>query len=280
MRKITITITAIICITTLIMLSCDTNKKLDKVNAEKAIKDFVNQNTFDAGAWQKGSFSVNSIISIEPISQFTEDEATITVNFDFTDSYASEKLSLKFNFRRNIDKQWVLTSINSLKGVGSQAISNLVEKWQNLNIIVNDNPKSTKISFFEKIPKINVRIFERTGIVYDSEGWPYDEGTVKEVSGFNESKSYKKNSKYDYIEKIRIDGQGENFNIQVLNSQKLQIFEKSDFTLNDSIVFTDSDPTGKEDENYQEWLKSRSEVLTIKISFKDKIIFEGVIDCK
>lgn len=278
MRKITII--AIICITTLIMLSCDTNKKLDKVNAEKAIKEFVTQNTFDASAWQKGSFSVNSIISIEPISQFTEDEASITVNFDFTDSYASEKLSLKFNFRRNIDKQWVLTSINSLKGVGSQAISNLVEKWQNLNIIVNDNPKSTKISFFEKTPKINVRIFERTGIVYDSEGWPYDEGIVKEVTGFNESKSYKKNSKYDYIEKIRIDGQGENFNIQVLNSQKSQIFVKSDFTLNDSIVFTDSDPTGKEGENYQEWLKSRFEMLTIKISFKDKILFEGVIDCK
>ena len=116
--------TVIICISTLFIFSCESNKKLDRVNAEKAIKEFVSQNSFDAGTWQNGSFGVNSIISIEPISQFTEDEASITVNFDFTDSYASEKLSLKFNFRRNIDKQWVLTSISSLKGVGSQSISN------------------------------------------------------------------------------------------------------------------------------------------------------------
>lgn len=270
----------VVCITTLLMISCNTNKKLDKENAEKAIKEFITQNSFEAGTWQKGAFSVNSIISIEPISQFTEEEATITVNFDFNDSYSNEKLSLKFNFKKNIDKQWVLISINSVKGVGSQAISNLIQKWQNLNIIVNDNPKSNKISFLEKIPQINVRIFERTGIVYDSEGWPVEEGVVKEVNGFNESKNYKKNSEYDYIEKIRIDGQSENLNIQVLNTQNAQIFEKSNIILNDSIVFTSTDPMGKEGENFQKWMKTTFEVLTIKVFYKDKTLFEGVIDCK
>lgn len=278
MRNLSVTV--IICLTTLLMISCVKSKKLDNENAIKTIKEFVVQNSFEAGTWQNGSFSVNSIKSIEPISQFTEDEASILVNFDFNDSYSNETLSLKFIFKRDIDKQWVLTSINSIKGVGSQAVSDLIQKWQDLNIIVNDHPKSNKISFFEKIPKINVRIFERTGIVYDSEGWPYDQGVVKEVKGFNESKSYKKNSESDYIEKIRIDGKTENLNIQVLNSKNAVIFEQSNIILNDSLVFASSDATGQQGRNFQKWMEARSEILKITISYKDKPIFQGIIDCK
>jgi len=262
------------------LFSCETNKKLNQENAENVIKEFANQNCFNACLWQKGSFSANSITSIEPISQFTESEASAIAHFDFQDSYAEGNLVLKFNFKKNMDKKWVLTSVNAISGVGSQGMSDRIHRWQDLNILLDDNPRSNKFTFFNKTPKINVRIFERVGIFYDSEGWPVDEGVLKEVIGFDKSRNYRKSSEYDYIEKIRIEGKSEDLKIQVRNSQNESVFEKSGIVLNDSIVYTSSDPTGQEGKNFQKWMETRFELLTIKIFYKEKILFEGIIDCK
>jgi hypothetical protein len=138
----------VILMTTVLLCSCDTNKKLNQESAENAIKEFVTQNSFDTGSGQGGSFSVNSITSIEPISQFSETEASSIVHFDFQDSYANDKLVLKFNFKKNMDKKWVLTTVDAVSGVGSQNMSNKIYKWQNVNIIVTD--KSSKETTQEK----------------------------------------------------------------------------------------------------------------------------------
>ena len=118
----------------LFFISCDTNKKLNQENAEKAIKEFVTQNSFEAGTWQKGSFSANSIISIEPISQFSETEASAIVHFDFQDGYPDGKLVLKFNFKKNMDKKWVLITVDAVSGASADDIRSKIRNWQNVNI--------------------------------------------------------------------------------------------------------------------------------------------------
>ena len=107
--------------------------KLNQVIAEKSIKNFVYVNSFVLG---KSTFSLNSIELIEPISQFSENEASSIVHFNFWDSYAEEKLVLKFSFKKNMDKQWVLTSVISKAGVGSQTVGDLIKKWGEINILI------------------------------------------------------------------------------------------------------------------------------------------------
>jgi hypothetical protein len=129
----------ILCVLTAILLfSCDKNKKLNQENAEKVIKEFVSKNGFGGnGSWgQQGSFDVNSITSIEPITQFSETEASTVVHFNYHDAFAGKNLTLKFNFMKNVDKQWVMTKIDAVEGVGSQGLSNKIQSdWQNLNLL-------------------------------------------------------------------------------------------------------------------------------------------------
>lgn len=135
----------IFCLLTIALLSsCDSNKKLEQADAENAIKEFVQSNSFGSGGtWgQQGSFNVNSIMSIDPIVQFTESEANSLVHFNYRDAFADSNMILKFNFKRNIDKQWVLTSVAAVNGVGSTVMSEKIEKWQNINILVQKRIKN------------------------------------------------------------------------------------------------------------------------------------------
>lgn len=115
--------------------ACDSNKKLDQSNSEKVIREFVQNNAFNGGGnWgQQGSFNESSITSIEPISQFSETDASQIVHFNYRDAFAGENLSIKFNFKKNIDKHWMLISVTSVAGVGSDGMANRLQKWENLN---------------------------------------------------------------------------------------------------------------------------------------------------
>jgi uncharacterized protein (TIGR02145 family) len=137
----------IYCLLTIALLSsCDSSKKLEQANAENTIKEFVQTNYFGGGgSWgQQGSFDVNSISSFEPIFQFNEIEASSVVHFNYHDAFADGNLSLKFNFKRNIDKKWVLTSVDAISGVGSQGMSDKINNWQNINILVQKGIKSNE----------------------------------------------------------------------------------------------------------------------------------------
>lgn len=119
-----------------LLSSCDNNTKLEQANAEKAIRYFVQSNSFDgSGNWgQQGSFNENSISEIRAVSQFSETEASCIFQFNYHDAYADGNLTLKFNFKRNIDKRWILTSIDEVSGVGSQGMRDRLRQWQNLDI--------------------------------------------------------------------------------------------------------------------------------------------------
>ena len=114
-------------LTMLFFLSCDTNKKLDQDNAVKAIKQFLSSS--------RGEVGVEAIGSIEPVSQFSVTEASSIVHFNYLNPYATGNLVLKFKFQKNMDKKWILTSLEVVEGAGLQRIHDWVRKNQNINIV-------------------------------------------------------------------------------------------------------------------------------------------------
>ncbi|HMC99265.1 MAG TPA: hypothetical protein VKH37_03900 [Ferruginibacter sp.] len=136
MKKIKATIFYVITIA--LLSSCGNgNQKLEQANAEKAIKGFVESNSFTgSGSWgQQGSFNVNSITSIEPVSQFSDAEASSIVHFNYHDAFSNGALTLKFNFKKNMDKHWIMTSVNAVSGIGSENMGNKIRQWQNTSVM-------------------------------------------------------------------------------------------------------------------------------------------------
>jgi hypothetical protein len=117
----------------------DSGKKLNQEKAENTIKQFISVNNFGGSSsnWgEQGVFNENSISKIEQIIQFTENEASSIVHFNYRDAYADGNLILKFNFKKDIDKKWFLTSVEEVSGVGSQDMMDRIDKWQNINLPV------------------------------------------------------------------------------------------------------------------------------------------------
>lgn len=128
MKKI---IAFIICLSTIVILfSCDTNKKLKQENAERVIKDLITSINTCGGKVK--------LQSIEPINQFSENESSIIVHTIFSNQYVTWNWNFKFIFNKNIDKKWILASVNEAPEStdGSSCLSNLCEKWQDLNQLV------------------------------------------------------------------------------------------------------------------------------------------------
>ena len=128
-----------------------------------------------------------------------------------------------------------------------------------------------------------VRIFARTGIFYNSEGWPVEPGKVDEVKGYNELKTYKKKGTYDYIQRIQFDGISDNISIQIENIDNKLIFSNNNFMLKNDVVYSahgfNSSGAIEQDKNYQKWMSdNRNGLLKIKVLYKNKLLFNGTID--
>ena len=125
MKKLTL---SVFCLFTMLFLfSCDTNQKLAQDSAAKAIRQFISSDA--------SRFKVEQISSIEPVSQFTEAEASSIVRFNYHDNFANGNLVLKFKFQKNMDKKWILMSLEPVEGVGTQGVGDWVRKNQNINIV-------------------------------------------------------------------------------------------------------------------------------------------------
>ena len=125
---------------------------------------------------------------------------------------------------------------------------------------------------------LEVNIYVRTDVSYDSEGWPVEMGKVDLVTDFQQKKEYQLNG-YDYIEKVEIVGPSDDITMQFINEKNNAIlYEEKSSLLVGTRTFTTSNPKAEKDQYYQEWLNTKFEPLIIRISNKDKIIFEGKIN--
>lgn len=134
--------------------------------------------------------------------------------------------------------------------------------------------KSRQDSIDAILPDVKVRIFKRTGVVYDSEGWPVEMGLVKPISDFQEKKECQLSGQ-DYIQKIEIEGQSDHISFQFLNAKTNEVMhEEKDITLSGTKTFTRSNPDATTDKHHLEKLVSYDGII-IKVLFKEKLVFEG-----
>ncbi len=112
--------------------ACGSNKKLSQDNAEKAIKAFASTHSVSPIRGTDCSFNVQSIARIEPLSQFSDTEATSVVLLKCADG----SLAFKFVFQKDIDNQWFLTKIEEVEGYGynNGMVSSMITPHQNLKV--------------------------------------------------------------------------------------------------------------------------------------------------
>jgi PBP1b-binding outer membrane lipoprotein LpoB len=152
----------------------------------------------------------------------------------------------------------------------------LIEKAKQDSIARVETAKQDSINAI--MPEINVNIYARTDVFYDSEGWPVEMGKVSLVKDFQNKKEHQLNGN-EYIEKIEIVGQSEEMTLQFINGKSNKMLhEEKAISLNGSKTFTTTDPAGEKQKHYQEWLTGNGEALVIKVLYKDKTVFEGKIN--
>lgn len=133
----------------------------------------------------------------------------------------------------------------------------------------------------EEMPVVKVQLFQRTDVFYDSEGYPVEEGIVSEVKGFNDTKKFKKKKEYEFVERIVVNGNSENITIEISNKANGIFFKKENIKLNGKISFGSSTPLSEEPKDYDEKINwTRFELNTLKVFYKDNLLFEGVIDLR
>ena len=124
--------------------ACDSNKKLSQDNAEKAIKAVASTHTgthfgmsdpdcgYGRQMGREKCFNVQSIATINPLSQFSETEATSLVTFKCKDTFA-----LKFMFQKDIDNRWFLTKLGFVEGSDDSCgqVREMIQNNQNLKVL-------------------------------------------------------------------------------------------------------------------------------------------------
>jgi PBP1b-binding outer membrane lipoprotein LpoB len=137
--------------------------------------------------------------------------------------------------------------------------------------------KAKQDSIDSIMPEINVNIYARTDVFYDSEGWPVEMGKVALVKDFQDTKEHQLNGD-EYIEKIEIVGQSDDMSFQFSSGKSNKILhEEKAISLKGAKTYTTYDPTGQKQKHFQEWMTANGEPLVIKVLYKDKTIFEGKI---
>jgi hypothetical protein len=78
---------------------------------------------------------VEAISSIEPVSQFSDTEASSIVHFKYDNAFTDGNLVVKFKFQKNIDKKWILTSLELVDGGITIGLHEWEQENQNINIV-------------------------------------------------------------------------------------------------------------------------------------------------
>lgn len=70
----------------------------------------------------------------EDIVQYSENEATMIVNFNIQDTYARNKLKLKFKFKKSMNDVWIVAGVEDIDGVGSEKMRIYIDKLNKLEV--------------------------------------------------------------------------------------------------------------------------------------------------
>ena len=135
--------------------------------------------------------------------------------------------------------------------------------------------KATEDSINEILKNIKVRIYIRTGVYYDSDGFAMDEGRLKEDKGFSETKEYQLKG-MDELEKIVVEGNCDKISIICLEGDK-ELYNSKEITLDVKKTFKGSGPNGGSGLNWL-YAGNRSNDFKIKVLYKnERNVFEGII---
>jgi len=145
MKKVNLFIIVITIIS--FLYGCNSNVKLTQESAEKGIRSFLSSTNLpiidygsDGMYHPRGYFNSDAIISIDPISQFSENEASTIVHFNEKQCVIDQNnLKLKFTLKKNIDEKWILTSVTPATNEYDdpfRTLSKWCDKNQNINIPV------------------------------------------------------------------------------------------------------------------------------------------------
>lgn len=112
------------------------NRKLSQDTAEKTIKGFASTNSVGPmSSFEVGdcSFNVESILRIQPLSQFSDMEATSIVIL----KCANGAIAFKFVFQKDIDNRWFLTKIGPVEGANYNTgqYRSMITRHQNLKVL-------------------------------------------------------------------------------------------------------------------------------------------------
>lgn len=161
----------------------------------------------------------------------------------------------------------------------SQADKDKIIKEYQDSIALAEKAKQDSINTF--VPDIKVNLFVIKDIYYDSEGWPVEAGKIQLIKDFQKKKEYKydvRNGYYQHLEKLEIVGKSENITLQFINGESNKIVhEEKVISINGTKTYSNSDVFGQEQQHYQQWLRDNGHNLIIKVTYKNKVIFEGKI---
>ena len=130
--------------------------------------------------------------------------------------------------------------------------------------------KATEDSINEVLKNINVKIYIRTGVYYESDGFAIDEGRLKEIKDFSEKKEFKIKGD-DRLEKIVVEGNCNKISIICLAGDT-EVYNSKEITLKGKKTFKGSGPNGG---NGLQWL---NQVGKIKVVYNnERTVFEGII---
>lgn len=107
--------------------------KLSQDNAEKVIRTFIPAHKATSYEEVETCFNVQSIATVEPLSQFSETEASTVVTFK-----CARPLAFKFLFQKDVDGRWFLMNLGVVKATCGDACGwehGLVQSNANLKVL-------------------------------------------------------------------------------------------------------------------------------------------------
>ena len=135
--------------------------------------------------------------------------------------------------------------------------------------------KALEDSITEVLTNINVQIYIRTGVLYDSDGFAVEEGWIKEIKDFQSTKEYQITG-MDDLNKLVITGASDKITI-ICSAGEEELYNSKEMILDGAKIFKGSGPNGG---NGLDWVYARNRANDFKIKVlygNDRIVFEGMI---